>query len=152
MLHGHIVSAVEGYLAATFIHNVNKYQSLKRKLVETDPTFAKQTFSMKEIFEKHSSLESTVASCLKDLIFHELKVVKPMFRTVLGHDFGDIGWLFKAVSLRHDCVHRAGYDKENKRIDLSEENISILLENVETLADRLELTVANIEQDQAIDF
>ena len=30
------------------------------------------------------------------------------------HDFGDIEWFGKAVSIRHDCVHRAGITKERE--------------------------------------
>ncbi|HHF0540764.1 TPA: hypothetical protein ACPHTZ_004834, partial [Vibrio alginolyticus] len=70
----------------------------------------------------------TVAKYLKDLIFHDLKKVKPMFKNVLGYDFGDISWLFKAINLRHHCVHRAGLDKDGNRIDLSVDSIRNLVD------------------------
>ncbi|WP_203525656.1 hypothetical protein [Crenobacter caeni] len=47
MLHGHVVSAIEGYLAGTFIHKVTNSEELTRKLVETDPEFATRTFSLR---------------------------------------------------------------------------------------------------------
>src|SRR5690606_26878519 len=80
MLHGHLVSAIEGYLAGVFIQKVTNSEDLTRKLIETDPEFSKRTFSLKEIFEKQSSLKSTVAAYLKELIFHDLKKIRPMFR------------------------------------------------------------------------
>ena len=123
MLHGHIVASVESYLASTFIHKVTNSEELIRKLVETDPVFSKMKFTLKEIFEKQESLKLTVANYLKDLIFHNFKKVKPMFNDVLDCDFGDITWLFDAVTTRHHCVHRAGLDKNGNRIDISVETI-----------------------------
>ena len=78
MLHGHTVASVESYLASTFIHKVTNSEELIRKLVETDPEFSTTKFTLKEIFEKQENLKLTVAKYLKDLIFHDLKKVKPM--------------------------------------------------------------------------
>ncbi|MFM5578540.1 hypothetical protein ACET7N_07485 [Aeromonas veronii] len=149
MLHGHVVSAIEGYLAGVFIHQVTNSEDLTRSLVETDPEFSKRTFSLKEIFEKQSGLKVTVATYLKELIFHDLKKIKPMFRDVLGHDFGDISWLFKDVLKRHDCVHRAGYDKDGNEIEVSKESILELLERVEVLADSVEVTLNQLDAEAA---
>ncbi|MFM4836258.1 hypothetical protein ACEUCO_06455 [Aeromonas veronii] len=149
MLHGHVVSAIEGYLAGVFIHRVTNSDELTQRLVETDPEFSKRTFSLKEIFEKQSGLKVTVATYLKELIFHDLKKIKPMFRVVLGHDFGDISWLFKDVLKRHDCVHRAGYDKDGNAIEVSKESILELLEKVEALADSVEATLDKLDKEAA---
>ena len=152
MLHGHVVSAIEGYLAGTFIHKVTNSEELIRKLVETDPEFSKRTFTLKDIFEKQSSLKVTVATYLKDLIFHDLKKVKPMFKDVLGHDFGDISWLFKDVMKRHDCVHRAGYNKDGKAIEVSKESVLELLGKVEALAASVEATVSKLDEPDDLPF
>ena len=50
MLHGHVVAAIESYLASTFIHKVTNSEELTRKLVETDPKFSNMKFTLKEIF------------------------------------------------------------------------------------------------------
>ena len=127
MLHGHIVAAVESYLASTFIHKVTNSEDMIRKLVETDPAFSSMKFTLKEIYEKHENLQLTVASYLRDLIFHDLAKVKPMFKDVLDCDFGDISWLFKAVNIRHHCVHRAGLDKDGNRVNLTKASIQDLV-------------------------
>ncbi|WP_183143726.1 hypothetical protein [Pseudomonas cichorii] len=106
---------------------------------ETDPELAKRQFSLKEIFTQWNGLKLLVAKYLKDLIFHDIKKIKPMYASVLNIDFGDVPWLFKAVMVRHDCVHRSGFDKEgNQHIILSEE-----IEEVVKQCTRL---VARIEQ------
>lgn len=127
MLHGHAVASVESYLASTFIHKVINSDDLIRRLVETDPSFSKVQFTLKEIYEKQEGLKLRVAAYLKDIVFHDLKKVKPMFKVVLDCDFGDIGWLFKAVNIRHHCVHRAGLDKNEGKVDISIESIKKLI-------------------------
>lgn len=141
MLHGHTVASIESYLASTFIHKVTNSDDLIRKLVETDPEFSKMKFTLKEIYEKHENLKLTVAEYLKDLIFHDLKKVKPMFKDVLGCDFGEISWLFEAVLIRHHCVHRAGLDKEGKRVNISIESIKNLVERSTELVHQVEVII-----------
>lgn len=128
MLHGHIVASIESYLASTFIHRVTNSEVLIRKLVETDPRFSKMKFTLKEIFEKQETLQLIVAEYLRSIIFHDLAKVKPMFKSVLDVDFGDISWLFKAVDVRHDCVHRAGFDKDGNKVDITRDSIGTLIE------------------------
>lgn len=144
MLYGHVVAAVEAYLSSTFIQKVTNSEEFTRKLVETDPTFSNMKFTLKEIFEKQEKLKITVATYLQDLIFHDLKKVKPMYREVLGYDFGDISWLFEAVSIRHHCVHRAGYDKEGNKVNLSEASIRELVTKVTNLTIQIESAVNSI--------
>ncbi|KAA0010760.1 hypothetical protein F0A17_16210 [Billgrantia pellis] len=144
MLHGHIVAAVESYLASTFIHKVTNSEELIRKLVETDPVFSNKKFTMKEIYEKHESLKLTVAAYLRDLIFHNLEKVKPMYKNVLGCDFGDISWLFEAVKIRHHCVHRAGLDQDGYRVNLSKESIRDLAHSSSKLVHAVEARVDKI--------
>ncbi len=134
MIYGHIVSAIEGFIEQTFIYEVTNSEILVRKLVETDPEFSNRRISIKEIFGEHESIKITVANYLKGLIFHDLKKVKPMYKSVLGIDFGNIAWLFSAVLIRHDCVHRAGYTREGKKIEVSREILLELLTRAESLA------------------
>ena len=152
MLYGHVVAAVEAYLSSTFIHNVTNSEALVRKLVETDPTFSKRTFTLKEIFEKRESIKLTVANYLKDLIFHDLKKIKPMYRDVFEYDFGDISWLFQAVLIRHHCVHRAGYDKEGNKIEVSNEILRDLVSKSVELVEALEVRAKEIEFDNKLPF
>ena len=141
MIHAHIVSTIEGYLAGVFIHQVCNSEELTRKLVESDPEFSKRKFTLREIYQEKETLKVTVASYLKDLIFHDLKKIKPMYETVLNHKFSDLSWLFKAVEIRHHCAHRAGYNKDGEKVDISVESIADLLNNVNDLAGEIDSTI-----------
>jgi len=149
MAHGHIVSAVEGYLAGTFIHEVTRSDELIKKLVEVNRDLGKQRFSLNEIYIQSNNLKITVATYLKNLIFHDLKRVIPIYRDVLGHDFGDLRWLFNGVKLRHDCVHRAGYNKDGEPVNITKNTLIVLLERVTALVESVEETVrAHREQEK----
>jgi len=128
MLHGHIVASIESYLSSTFIEMVLEHDKLLRKLIENDPIFSARKFTMKEFFIKQESLQKDIKQYLREIIFHKIDKVKELYKSVLNVDFGkNMAWLFNAVSLRHHCVHRAGYDKDGNEIDLTLDSIEILI-------------------------
>ena len=62
-----------------------------------------------------------------------------MYKDVLDIDFGDdIRWLFDAVILRHDCVHRAGYDKDGNEVELDKEKVALLINKCKQLVENIE--------------
>ena len=137
MLHAQTVAALELFLSSTFIHKVTNSDQLIKKLIESDPTFAKRKLTFQQIFDEQDNLKRTVADYLKGLIFHKIHIVKPMYKDVLGIDFGDkeeIEWLFKAIEIRHHCSHRAGYDHDGNKVDISKESIIKLVAKSENLA------------------
>lgn len=147
MLHAHVVSTLEHFLSTTFIHRVTSSDKLTRKLIETDPEFGNRKFTVNEIYAQHSNIKSTVVTYLKGIIFHDMRKVKPMYAEVLGCDFGDISWLFRAVRLRHDCVHRAGYDKEGKPVTVSVESIKELVKSCRELAEKIDSHVQELDSE-----
>ncbi|MGL4844403.1 MAG: hypothetical protein ACRC2Y_07275 [Aeromonas veronii] len=147
MLHAHVVSALEHFLSTTFIHRVTNSDSLTRKLIETDPEFGNRKFTVNEIYAQHSCIKSTVAEYLKGVIFHDMRKVKPMYSEVLAYNFGDVSWLFKAIRVRHDCVHRAGYDKDGNAVTLSIESINNLVKNCRDLAENIDSHVQELEKE-----
>lgn len=147
MLQAHVVTAVEAYLSSTFIEKALSAELFMQKLVETDPEFAKRKFTIQEIFTKRESLKDDLRQYLKDLIFHDIAKVKEMYKSVLDIDFGEVGWLFKAVTLRHDCVHRAGYDKDGNQVPLTVASITELIDQCATLVHEIESSIESLPAD-----
>lgn len=143
MLHVHIIAAMEYFLSSTFIHEVTNSTELTRKLIETDPEFGNRKFTLNKIYLKQEELKVTVASYLKSLIFHDLKKIKPMYRNVIDFNLGEISWLFTAVLCRHDCAHRAGYDKEGNKVDLTVKSIQELMRNCKELAEKIDAHIVD---------
>ena len=152
MIYGHVVAATEGFLSSVFIKTTTGSEALIKRLVETDPKFSEMKFSMSQLFKERESIKDTVAAYLQNLIFHDLKKVKPMYKAVLGLDLGDIGWLFKAVSKRHDCVHRAGYGKDGNQIAFEEDELQVLIQKVRALCESIMVTVTKLEENPSSPF
>jgi transcription termination factor NusB len=148
MLHAHVVTAVGAYLSSTFIKKALSTDLFMRKLVETDPEFAKQKFTIQEIFTKRENLRAEISQYLKDLIFHDIAKVKKMYMSVLNIDFGDTVWLFKAVTLRHDCVHRAGYSKDGEEAPLTTTSVAELLDQSTQLVHKINSAVIVLPSDE----
>lgn len=145
MLHAHIVSAFEHYLSSIFISQVTNSDVLTRKLIETDPEFRNRKFTMNEIYIQHDAIKKTVAAYLKNIIFHDIQKIKPMFLEVLSYDFKDIAWLFRSILIRHDCVHRAGYDKKGEQVPITSESITELMLNCKNLAKDIDTHISRMK-------
>ncbi len=152
MIYGHVVAATEGFLSSIFIKTTVGHEELIRKLVETDPKFSNMKFTLSQLFKEREQINDTVARYLHDLIFHDLKKIKPMYKDVLGHDFGDISWLFTAVEKRHHCVHRAGHDKDGIPIIFAENEALELIDKIKHLASKLLITTNKLEDDLSQPF
>ena len=102
--------------------------------------------SLRDLLGTYEKSGLTVATYLRDLIFHDLAKIKPMFKDVLGCDFGDISWLFEAVKIRHHCVHRAGQDKDGNKVDISKESIRNLANRSSNLVHAVETRIDQISR------
>jgi hypothetical protein len=81
MLFMHTVSALEHLLYRAFLHEVTTSDALARKLIETDPTFSTRTFALSDIFKTSDTIEKIVSQHVKDIIFHQIHKIIPMYRT-----------------------------------------------------------------------
>ncbi|MFT5759919.1 MAG: hypothetical protein ACI9LM_004703 [Alteromonadaceae bacterium] len=143
MLYAHIISATEGYLSSMFIYQVSRNPKLMRKLVENDKELSKRTFSLKEIYHQKENLSDTVSKHLKDLIFHNVAKAKEMYGAILDYQMTEVSWLFKAVEVRHHCVHRAGYDKDGAPALITKDTLVELLVRCDELCLSIDNHVKN---------
>ena len=64
--------------------------------------------------------------------------MRPIYETTLGIKFPDIGDMMKAISTRHDMVHRNGKDKKGIKITLTKEDVSKVIDKVYNFANIVE--------------
>ncbi|BCD88025.1 hypothetical protein PSm6_44320 [Pseudomonas solani] len=144
MLYAHVVAAAESYLSKTFIQLTVNDNLRIRQLVESNSDLSVRPMVLGELFKKNDEIKRIVGSYLQDLIFHRLDKIKPMYKSVLGIDFGDITWFFRAVAKRHDCVHRAGYTKQGSTIEISPVEILDLMKKLEKFVNKVEMEASLI--------
>ncbi|MEZ9233853.1 hypothetical protein AB4259_22645 [Vibrio amylolyticus] len=138
MLHAHLVASLEAYLSSVCIHKVTNSDIYIRKLIETDPEFANKKIALKDIYSESEKIKATVGSYLKELIFHNLSKVRLMYKSLFDFEFNDISWAFKAIEVRHDCVHRAGFRKDGTKVELSDMSVRILADEINLLVQSIE--------------
>lgn len=116
MIFSHLITALEAYLADTLIKAVLVDKAAMRRLLERDNELGKQRFSLGEIGKASNLVEKKVHEYLLSIRYHNLAKVDFLYKTALQVAILDLSkdkaTLFKAIEIRHDCVHRNGFDKE----------------------------------------
>ncbi len=139
LLYANVIAALETYLADFFISNVRSKDRLIRNFVETTPEFKQRKFTLSELFERTDDIEKIVHTYLREVIWHRLDIVIPMYKDTLNIQL-KIGLkkLFDAILVRHDIVHRNGNTKEKMQRTITREMVTDLLETVEALVNDIE--------------
>jgi hypothetical protein len=138
LLYAQIITALESFLSGAFITIVLNEPDAMRKFVETTPEFQKEKISVSEIYHQMGGLRERVIKYLGDMIWHNLPKVKEMYKATLGIDFPpNLGDVIRAITVRHDIVHRNGKTKDGKEHLISLGDISELLRCIESLVLRI---------------
>ncbi|MBW4692616.1 MAG: winged helix-turn-helix domain-containing protein [Lyngbya sp. HA4199-MV5] len=131
MLYGHIITAMESYLSDAFITTVLSNEESVRTLVEKAPELRARTLNLGEIFLRFDSLKDEVQIYLMDLVYHRLDKVRELYYHTLSIDFPkNLSIIFKAILNRHDIVHRNGKRKDGSALNITSNDIDLLLKEV----------------------
>ena len=139
LLYISVITTLESFLCDCFLITVMSDPALVRKFVETNPEFAREKFSLSELFQKADVIEDEVKHYLVSLLWHKLDRIKNMYKETLDIEFPEeLGNLFRAILIRHDLVHRNGKTIDDKEILLSRSNVSDLIKLVRTVGDHVD--------------
>lgn len=147
MNYAHIVSAFEGYLGAIFIKYVITHPEILKKFISNNTDYNDVKFKAIELIDNPDIIIENVKKYLDNFIFHKISKVKPLFKSVLGYEFVNIGWWGKAVNKRHDCVHRAGISKAGETLVITSDDIKTLIHNVKDLSNDLEKRLIELDKE-----
>ncbi len=151
LLHVSVITAIETYLSDAFINVVLNDEHYFRRFVEYNPEFSKKSFKLSEVFNVHENIKNEVRGYLFSQLWHNIKKIKPMYKTTLDVDFkDDLESIFKAIDKRHDLVHRNGKNKEGEQVMITKHDLEELIneasEFVKYINDQLG------EDDEEFDF
>lgn len=122
MVFSHQVTALEAYLGDTLINAVMGDATAMQRLIEQDDDLAKEKFTLVEISKEPALVKRKVQEHLRSILYHNLAKVDALYNIALGirilNEAKDRASLFKAVTLRHDCVHRNGFDKDGNELQV----------------------------------
>lgn len=94
-------------------------------------------------------MKRTVAGHLRDLMYHNFEKVGSIYHATLGfHLFPNSDCrkrMFKALPIRHDCVHRNGKDREgNERTEVDDTFVKQIDADMRTIVKHIEAEIAKL--------
>lgn len=144
MVFSHQVTALEAYLGDTLMKEVMADTSAMQRLIDQDDDLAKEKFTLAEISKEAGLVERKVREHLRSILYHNLAKVDVLYNIALEVRIltlaSDKKSLFKAVLLRHDCVHRNGFDKDGNELKVFTKAF------VQNTADLIKTFVEDIEK------
>lgn len=144
LIFSHQVTALEAYLGDTLLNAVASDAGAMQRLIDGDDELSKQKFTLAEIRIEPGLVERKVREHLRTILYHNLAKVDVLYGIALGIRILSLTDkkpdLFRAVMLRHDCVHRNGFDKDG--LELS----TFTREFVRETADIIRSLVESIER------
>jgi hypothetical protein len=145
MLYVNIISIMEAYLSDTFVSQIMIDKNKIRKLVETTKEFSEQQFKLTEIFNVMENIENIVKDYLAKMVWHNIPKVQALYNNVYGIDMRKhTAILSKAVTIRHDVVHRNGKTKDGDLVIIKKDDIEELIINVDSLVQEIENNIQEI--------
>jgi hypothetical protein len=115
----YLITALEAYLSGTLVNRLLQDKAKLHRLVEGNSDFRERKFVLSEIFQRSDTIEEEVRLYLSEVVWHNLPKAKALYEITFNFDFPDIAQLTRAVRIRHDIVHRNGFDSKGAPITVS---------------------------------
>jgi hypothetical protein len=132
-----VISTLETYLSSAFINRTFESKEYFQRFVYTHPEFKNRKFELSEIFDKYDEIENIAQKVMLDTIYHNLPIVRNMYRDTFNISFPDFSEIYKGVLTRHDLVHRNGFTKEGEPVEMNKGTINELINNVKSFVRKL---------------
>lgn len=121
MIFSQQFAGMEAYLGDTLLMQVTSNRSVLAKMVAGNEDLKDLKLGLQNILADPDVVKKVVVTNLKSQLYHNLPKVNELYKVAFGSGIFptiDIkNRLCKSMSLRHDCVHRNGKDKENNKRD-----------------------------------
>lgn len=146
MLYANIITCIEAYLSDAFKVTVTSKREFLRRFVETFHGFRSEKFELRELFSQYEQIDKKATKAIIDIIYHDLPKVKGMYEDTLDITFPSITVLVKAVSKRHDFVHRNGKTKDGKAHVIELSDIEALCKEAEVFIENIDNQINDVKK------
>lgn len=142
MLLTQTVSALEAYLCDALINAVKYNHDALTWLATTEKTLSTQRYKLNEIGRNNEFFRDTIIKYLRDVSYHNLPRVIALYKIALKIDISNLGIditpIYKAIKLRHHCIHRNGYDELGGKINIDAGFVSSVVDLAKEWVDLIE--------------
>ena len=122
MLFVQIISSMEAYLGDTVFNEISNNKDYMKSIVAKNKTLKGVKISLFDAIDGEDHVKKAVFGYLKGILYHNVSLVREIYRSSMGIDiYADIKYIEninKYVSIRHDCVHRNGKNKNGEMISI----------------------------------
>lgn len=137
-LYANVISCLEAYLSDTAISKIMADEVIKHKYVKTSLYFKEQKFALADIYDKIDTMDNAIVKRLRDIIYHNLPVVRALYKCTFNVELGDISEVMKAIQIRHDIVHRNGHDKDGNPVTVTKVDLDNLIKLISDFIQNIE--------------
>jgi hypothetical protein len=146
MVFAQQVASLEAYLGDTIRKAMHWDETAAAKLASACDALSDQKVTLSAIASNPNLVLERVNNYLKSILYHDLVNVDRLYKSSLGirilKDKSISDKLIEAISYRHDCVHRNGFDKDGKRLNVfTRKYVQGLADTMSNLVDRIESEV-----------
>lgn len=121
LYHASMVSMMEKYLFDVFINEIETSNNAFLKMSQMD-RFKNLSYKLSVIL--NNEIKKIVINTVKNMIWHRLNDIEPLFKNVMGIKFNISKKLTDIIKDRHDIVHRNGYNLTGGVVDLSRSKVN----------------------------
>lgn len=142
-------AALEAYLSDTLIGLVLNKPAVLATALTAIHDLRDTKLSLADIHADPDIVKRTVVGNLRGLMYHNLEKVGSIYHATLGfHLFPESNCrqrMFKALPIRHDCVHRNGKDKEgNERTEVNDAFVKQIDADMRAIVKHIEAEIAKL--------
>lgn len=126
LYYASLVSMMEKYLFDVFITEIEGNDSAFLRMCKMDK-YANQTFKLSQIL--HGNIRQHVITSVKSMVWHRLNDVDLFYKKVFNFKLNISKALIKRIGVRHDIVHRNGFNLAGDAIHLDREVLTGAITN-----------------------
>ncbi|MDM8541956.1 hypothetical protein QUF90_12785 [Desulfococcaceae bacterium HSG9] len=115
-----IISLMEKYLYDLFIYEIS---SDRNALVILGTQNKFSAVSLKIPYLLHNRVEEYIINAMKNIVWHRLNDIDVFYKNVLGIQFNLSRAILNILKIRHDIVHRNGFDIEGNMVVITAQKL-----------------------------
>ena len=133
-----VIACLETYLSDAFINTVLSNENYLKSFFTSFKDFREQKLGMNELLDSASKAEEIAKKAMLKVIYHNLPKVSNMYEKTLNIEFPKFSEIYKAVSIRHDLVHRNGKNKDGIEISIDSIVVDDIISKVESFISEID--------------
>lgn len=137
MIYASIITLLETYLHDTFVKKVYIGNSMDTFLNKNTDILNKK-YTLCEIYKQYNLINQEVQNYLSDILWHNLSKINMLYKSTFDVPLPPFGNLIKAITRRHDIVHRNGKDKHDIECYTYRKDVIELIDIVDNFIEQLE--------------